>query len=395
MAQPHAVVVGGGIGGVTAALALLGRGWSVTVCERAPVVEPDDFGLVVAPNALRGLDTLGVGAGVRTRAARHGAAAIRRWDGRWIVRTGPDDAERRFGDAVRVLRRTELHTLLLARLPDGALRTATTVSSVEPGDTRQLARVYTDSGDLSADVVVAADGVRSTIRPTLFLEHPGVAYTGVTCWHAIVDRPGDLEVEFGESWGAGGVVGVLPLPDDEVFCYATGNVPAGGAGKDEKAELARRLEGWHHPIRDLVAAARPESVGRSDLWHVDTPLPAYHKGRVALLGDAAHAMAPTLGQGAGQAIEDAVVLAHHVDGSMAYVPTALQSYTVIRRPRATALVQRSAQLAEAMQSDSTMLVGLRDAAASLAGRFAPGLLARYVRPVDDWHPPDAAPPTSR
>ncbi|RNL82517.1 FAD-dependent monooxygenase [Halostreptopolyspora alba] len=387
MAQPHAAVVGGGIGGLTAALALHRRGWAVTICERAPVAEPDDFGMALAPNALRGLDALGAGADVRARSARHGAAAIRRRDGRWIVRTGAAEAESRFGDPVCVIRHTELHRSLLGRLPQGALRVATTVSSVEPGDTRQLARVGTDSGELSADLVVVADGVRSTVRPMLFLEHPGMVYTGATCWHAIVARPSELSVEFGESWGPGGVAGVLPLPGDEVYCYTTGNVSAGGAARDEKAELARRLEGWHHPIPDMFAAAPPESVTRSDLWHVDTPLPAYHKGRVALLGDAAHAMVPTLGQGVGQTIEDAVVLAHHVAGSMAYVPTALQSYTDTRLPRTTAMVQRSAQLAEAVQSDSPMLVGLRDAAAGLAGRLAPGLLARYVRPIDDWHPP--------
>ncbi|MBB4929842.1 2-polyprenyl-6-methoxyphenol hydroxylase-like FAD-dependent oxidoreductase [Lipingzhangella halophila] len=389
MAEPHAVVVGGGIGGLAAALALHRRGWGLTVCERAPVAEPDDLGLAVAPNALRGLDALDAGADVRARSARHGVAAIRRKDGRWIVRTGAAEAENRFGDPMRVLRRAELHSLLLRRLPEGALRTATTVSSVEPGDTRQLARVRTDSGELSADLVVVADGVRSTIRPMLFLEHPGMAYTGFTCWHAIVQRPDDHPVEFAESWGPGGVAGVLPLPGNEVYCYATGNAPAGAAAKDERAELARRLDGWHGPIPDLFAAAPPETVARSDVWHVDTPLPAYHKGRVAVLGDAAHAMAPTMGQGVGQAIEDAVVLAHHVDGSLAYVPTALQSYTDTRLPRTAALVQRSAQLAEAMQSDSAVLIGLRDTAATVAGRLAPGLLAHYVRPIDDWHPPGA------
>ncbi|WP_046471049.1 FAD-dependent monooxygenase [Allosalinactinospora lopnorensis] len=387
MAEPHAVVVGSGIGGLTAALALHRKGWAVTICERAPVTDPLDLALAIAPNALRGLDALDVGTAVRKQSARHGVAALRRKDGRWIVRTGPAEAEERFGDSVRVLRYADLKDILLEQLPDEALRTATTVTSVEPGDTRQLARVRTESGELNADLVAVADGVRSTVRPALFLEHPGAVYAGFTCWHTIVPWPSEYPLECGESWGAGGVAGVLPLIDDTVYCYATANVPAGGTAKDEKRELAQRLHDWHSPLPELFASARPESVLRSDIWHVDTPLPAYHKGRVALLGDAAHAMTPNLGQGAAQAIEDGVVLAQHVNGSMAYVPTALQSYTDARLPRTAALVQRSAQLAEAVQSDSSFVNGLRDTAASIAGRVAPGLLGRYVRPIDDWRPP--------
>lgn len=190
--------------------------------------------------------------------------------------------------------------------------------------------------------------------------------------------------------GKGGIAGVLPLNGDEVYCYATANVPAGESAPDERAALVDRLIDWHEPLADLFASARPEAVVRSDVWHIDTPLPAYHKGRVAILGDAAHAMTPNLAQGAGQAIEDAVVLAHHAGGSMAYVTTAVQSYSAARVGRTAALVQRSAQLAEAVQNDSPVLAGIRDTAAGLIGKVAPWQLARYTRPVDDWRPPVAS-----
>src|SRR5690606_36222863 len=102
--------------------------------------------------------------------------------------------------------------------------------------------------------------------------------------------------------------------------------PAGErAPDDERAELLRRYGDWHDPIPAVLAAARPEDVLRHDVHHITEPLPAYHRGRVALLGDAAHAMAPTLGQGGNQAIEDAVTLAHHHDD--------LAAYTAARLPR--------------------------------------------------------------
>ncbi|GAA3741447.1 FAD-dependent monooxygenase [Salinactinospora qingdaonensis] len=389
MAQPHAVVIGGGVGGLAAGAALYQRGWAVTVCERAPALDPVGAGLAVAPNGLRALDALGVGDSVRERSAVQGVAGLRRQDGRWLLRTTVGYMRRRLGDELVVLLRSELIAALASCLPAGALHTATTVTSVDPGDTRRPARVGTGSGELTADLVVAADGLRSSVRPELFLEHPGPVYAGFTSWRFVVDRPSP-DMAYGESWGKGGVVGMLPLAGDRVYCYATANVPAGQKAVDERAELLRRFGDWHAPIPDLIEAAEPEGVLRTDAWHIDTPLPAYGKGRVALLGDAAHAMTPNLAQGACQAIEDAVVLAHHVDESVAYVPNALRSYTDARLPRTTRMVQRSAQLAEMAQSESPLLIRLRDTGASVVGKLAPLLLSQYVRPAQDWQPPGGA-----
>ncbi|PSK97316.1 2-polyprenyl-6-methoxyphenol hydroxylase-like FAD-dependent oxidoreductase [Murinocardiopsis flavida] len=387
MAQPHAVVVGAGIGGLAAALALRLKGWSVAVYERAPVVEPGATGLVLSANALRALDALGVGAQVRALGVRVGGTGVRRQDGRWIMhgpRVHPGDP-----DAV-VLASSVLVEALLAAIGGGpeTLHTGTAITSVDPGDTRRPARVATDTGDLGAELVVVADGVRSPLRAELFLEHPGAVYAGFTSWRAVVEpRP----VDFGESWGRGGVVGVLPFPGGRLYCYATANLPAGQRAGDERAEIVARLADWHAPIPDLFTGAAPEAVVRTDIWHVDTPLPAYHKGRVAVLGDAAHSMTPHLGLGAGLALEDAVVLAHHIDGSTAYVPTALQSYSEARLPRTTALVQRSAQLAEAVQSESPFLTRLRDTAMTAVGLMAPRVLTRYMHSDGEWHPPGGPP----
>ncbi|GAB3480234.1 FAD-dependent monooxygenase [Nocardiopsis coralliicola] len=389
MPVPHAVVVGGGIGGLAAALALDRVGCAVSVFEKAPLLDPVDAGISLAPNALRALDALDAGEEVRKRSAPHGIAAIRRRSGRWLVRTGPHETQQRFGDAVCVLRVSDLIDVLLRRLPEGALHTGSAVTAVDPGGTRQLARVSTETGDVTADLVVVADGARSTVRSELFLEHPGAAYAGYAAWRAVVPWDQADPLDFGETWGQGGVAGVLPLSGDEVYCYATGNVPAGASLPDERTEVVGRLEDWHEPLADLFARALPERVVRNDVWHIDTPLPAYHKGRVALLGDAAHAMTPSLAQGACQAVEDAVVLAHHARGSMAYVPIAVQSYTAARLPRTAALVQRSAQLSEAVQNDSPVLTNIRDTAAQLVGKVAPWQLARYARPTGNWRPPVA------
>ncbi len=168
MRRPHAVVVGAGIGGMTAAVALHRRGWTVTVCERAPVLEPVGSAIAMAPNGLRALDAIDVGQPVRALAAIGGEVALRRPSGRVLSRTDADALHRRFGDPTVVCLRSELAALLADRLPTGALRTATAAVDVEPGDARHPARVTTEAGELEADLVVGADGIGSVLRATLF-----------------------------------------------------------------------------------------------------------------------------------------------------------------------------------------------------------------------------------
>ncbi|MFO7253062.1 MAG: FAD-dependent oxidoreductase, partial [Actinomycetes bacterium] len=297
----HAVVIGAGIGGLTAAVALERRGWRVTVCERAPRLEPVGSAVAIAPNAIAALESLGLGDAVRDRSVMQGDAGIRRADGRWLNRTRAEVIVERYGRPIVLLMRAELVGLLADRLAPDALRLGTVVRRADPA----TGRVETDAGDLDADLVVAADGIDSAIRAQLFPGHPGPVYTGHTSWRIVVPRPPG-PCPYGEVWGRGLLSGAAGLTGDRIYCYFTAPAPEGATAPDERAELARLFAGWPDPIPRLIAAAEPETVIRTDLRCLDTPLPAYHAGRIALIGDAAHAMTPHLGQGACQAIEDAV-----------------------------------------------------------------------------------------
>nr|BFE82746.1 hypothetical protein GCM10020093_053470 [Planobispora longispora] len=181
-----------------------------------------------------------------------------------------------------------------------------------------------------------------------------------------------------ESWGAGGVFGIMPLAGGVTYCYATDVVPAGAGGGDQLAELRRLFGRWHAPIPALLAAASPENVLRNDVYHLATPLPAMHRGRVALLGDAAHAMTPNLGQGACQAIEDAVVLAHVAgpgEGPADDIAARLAHYTAARLERTWKIVSRSSSINRATKIRNPLAVRLRDTLMALASRLAPGRVA--------------------
>ncbi|ALV37075.1 FAD-dependent monooxygenase [Streptomyces sp. CdTB01] len=379
MAVPErAVVIGGGIGGLTAAAALHRRGVQVTVLERARSLEPVGAAISLAPNALRALDVIGLGDEIRDLAAWQGDGGLHTPSGRRLSRTSAEAAARRFGGPLVLLHRATLIHSLAALLPPGTVRTDTAATLADPGDTGRPARVRTRDGELEADLVVAADGIHSAVRERLFPEHPGPVFSGFTTWRVVVPLPG-VGFASHETWGRGCLWGTHPLKDGRVYAYAAAVAPAGERAPDERAELLRRFGHWHDPIPAVIAATRSEDVLRHDVHHFAAPLPAFHHGRVALLGDAAHPMPPTLGQGGNQAVEDAIVLAHHAD--------ALAAYTAARLPRTTAITRQAVRAARFSMSTGRVLTAVRDTALAALSRAAPGLLLRGFASVADWRPP--------
>ncbi len=385
------MVIGAGIGGLAAAAGLCAAGWDVTACERARSLEPVGVALALAPNGLRALDAIGAGDALRALAVPQ-ELGIRRCDGRWLMRstTGRMISDR-FGDPVILLPRAAVIDALAARVPGGVLCLATEVTSVESGG-KAAARVATTAGELDADLVVAADGIGSASRSALFPGHPGLRYAGFTTWR-LLTGPVTGQVPMAESWGRGTVFGVMPLSDGRVYCYAAAPADPGARAGDELAELVRLFGRWHEPIPGLLAITRPQDVLRHDVAELAAPLPSFHRGRAALLGDAAHPMTPNLGQGACQALEDAAVISWLAAGTGPDAVTGmLARYTAARLPRTTDVVRWSRRAATMTTWASPPAVAFRNTVARLTGRLAPGAALRGLAAIYGWQPPAAARP---
>ncbi|NEY31979.1 NAD(P)-binding protein [Streptomyces sp. PRKS01-65] len=379
----NAVVVGGGIGGLAAAIGLCRTGWEVTVLERAPVLADVGAGISLHANGIRALDALGVGEEVRAAARPQYTGGTRAPDGGWLARMDGAALERELGTPIVGIPRAVLHRLLRAALPSGCLVTGAEVTSAEQSG-RGRVRVSLEDGALEADLVVAADGVGSRLRARLFPGHPGPVYSGSTVLRAITEHPVELATDFELTWGKGAEFGHIAFTDGRAEWHAVLNSPPGVRHGNALDVLRRRFAAWHDPIPALLDATRADSVLHHDIHELVTPLPAFTAGRIALLGDAAHAMTPNLGQGACQALEDAVTLAAAL-ATERTVEAALARYDAERRPRSQA-VARAARQAGRMgqQLSHPWAVAVRNTALRLAPS---GATIRAILRHADWTPP--------
>jgi salicylate hydroxylase len=350
-------IVGGGIGGLTAAIALSRRGIDVQVLEQADEIRRVGASIDLGPNAVRLLDALGI-EGARRVGVRPDAIELLRWsDDSVLVRTPHGaEAEDAFGAPLLDFFRPDLHSVLLDELSAGTLVLGSRVTAVEDGGD-EIAVVLDDGRRVAADAVVAADGIRSTIRQSLVGADDPV-FSGTVVYRGVVPRAEieDVHPDRVNRYWLG--------PRRHVVSYwiGAGDLLAVNLAVQE-AEWAREswtdeaptdealpyFDGWSESV--LTRIHRCPKLLRGAVF-VRRPLERWTFGRVTLLGDAAHAMEPFQAQGAAQAIEDAYVLADCLDGvGPADVGAALERYERVRTSRAGALQMSSSAAARSFYLD--------------------------------------------
>jgi 2-polyprenyl-6-methoxyphenol hydroxylase-like FAD-dependent oxidoreductase len=337
-----AAVIGAGIGGLAAAIALTRAGWEATVYEASGELRPLGAGLSIWPNGVRSLRALGLGdfAGAALRTG----GALRRADGSVLTEFDPEVLEQRFGAPLVGMHRADLHEALVGALGDSRVRLGMRLEEVGGEELR-----FADGSTLRADLVVGADGLNSTVRATL-LGDGKPRDSGMVTFRGVAEVAGEVPV--GEWWGPGTAAGLLQLGGARVYWYVAYR------GEPRPEALPGLLSAYGPAIREIVERTPAEEVLLHRLYDRD-PVESWSQGSTTLLGDAAHPMLPFLGQGACSALEDAVALGAAVGEDS--VAAALARYEGERVGPTTALVAGSRRAGRGVLLESRLGRRLRNA----------------------------------
>jgi salicylate hydroxylase len=341
-------VIGGGIGGLALTGALIQRGMEVKVFERAPAFGDVGAGIQMTPNAAKVLRGLGLAEPLRRAGFLPQAIVGRNWrTGRENFRTPLiDQCPKIYGADFYHVHRADLHAMLTSLVPDSAAVLSTSCESVRNENSTAVAR-FADGSEFEADLIVGSDGVRSVVRNQLFgQEEP--SFTGHMCYRAVVpfpDRRPDFVSPDASFWmgpkghvvtyyvRSGAAVNIVAVNETANWVEESWSTPS------SREELLEAFKGWHPNLIKLFE--RTDSVFKWGLFDRD-PMKNWSKGRITLLGDAAHPMLPFLSQGAAMALEDGYVLGAALAGHGQDIASALRDYEAERLPR-TSRVQLEAR----------------------------------------------------
>lgn len=359
-----AIIIGAGIGGLSTAIALRKIGMDVKVFESKQEVRFAGAGLGIGANAVRALQQLDVGDQILRAGKALDELRILTPAGKILQRTETAAISHKYGpDNVSIERGVLLELLMSALGPEKIVHTGRTCRHFEQNDSG--VKVWFEDGSTEeGDFLVGADGVHSKIREAL-LPNAIPRYAGYTCWRAVVQAEPDLlhydPNVFIETWGRKGRFGLVPLSNNRIYWFACLNAkaPDSPLRTYTARDLMKIFEGYHEPIPQILAQTSDHHMLQHDIYDLP-PISRFAFGRVVLLGDAAHAMTPNMGQGAGQSVEDAVILASHLKQSPV-IEEALVRYERERIGRTGQITRMSNRIGKVAQLDGHVFIALRDA----------------------------------
>lgn len=343
MDKLHVVIVGAGMGGLTAALALRQAGYGVEVYDRAPVLAPAGAGVSLWSNGIKVLNRLGLGAAVRAIGGSMQHMSYVSSRGEPLTHFSLEPLIRAVGQRPYPVARTDLQRMLLDAVGAGHVTLGAECVAVEQDGSCATA-VFAHGHRARGDLIVGADGTHSIIRSSVLGERVERRYVGYVNFNGLVAQSDDLAPS--DTWvtyvGDHKRASLMPVGGRRFYYFFDVPLELGAApvAPDVSSELGHHFAGWPAPVQALIQRLDPGRVTRGEIFDIE-PLPKLVSGRVALLGDAAHSTAPDLGQGGCQAMEDAWVLAHMLLTNDLGVEDALRRYEAGRLERTADIIRRA------------------------------------------------------
>ena len=352
------LIVGGGIAGLATAAALTESGIACEVVERTESWAPIGAGIVLGVNAMRVMRGLGLDTAVDAAGARLAQGALTNHHGEALQKTDFSHLEPELGPTV-ALHRAALHSILMEAIPNVNITLGTSIESFKQNEECVEVRL-TNGLERRYGLVLGADGLRSRVRELMF-DDERIQYSGYTCWRLVTSVPVE-RTEMCEMWGAGKRFGIVPIGKERVYCFAVANSPRGApdpaTGRVER--FRERFSGFGGRVPEILDSVRsPDDLIHNDLEELaEGP---WHDGRLLLIGDAAHALTPNMGQGAAMALEDSMVLAEILrEGASA--KEIGPRFQARRAPRVQWVQDQSRRVGRIAQIEGALVRGLRNTA---------------------------------
>jgi FAD-dependent urate hydroxylase len=341
------IVIGAGIGGLTAAIALTQAGFDIEIYDRVSELRPVGAGISLWSNGVKVLNRLGLGAKMAKIGGQMSRMEYRTKTGKLLNDIDLMPLIYEVGQRPYPVARRDLQQMLLEAFP-GEVKLGHKCIGVEEDETGVTA-LFENGYETKGDLLVAADGIRSILRTYVLGKEVEPKYGGYTNWNGLV--PADEKLAPKDCWviyvGEHKRASMMPVAGDRFYFFFDVPLPKGTPANPDnyKAELKEHFQGWAQPVQNLIELFDPYGVARPEIHDVG-PLDRFVKGRVALLGDSAHATCPDMGQGGCQAMEDALVLTNYLTSTNISIEDALKRYEIERKVRANAVVQKARKRAE-------------------------------------------------
>ncbi|MEL6261671.1 MAG: FAD-dependent urate hydroxylase HpxO [Cyanobacteria bacterium J06626_6] len=337
------VVIGAGIGGLTTGIALKQLGYEVDIYDRVRELRPAGAGISLWSNGVKVLNQLGLGKEMAAIGGQMNRMEYRSHTGKSLTNIPLQPLFEKVGQRPYPVARTDLQKMLLTAFGEDKVHLG--MKCVEVSQTEKDATAtFEDGSSATGDVVIGADGIHSITRSYVLGKKIDLRYAGYVNWNGLV--PNDPVLCEADNWvlyvGEGKRASMMPVGGDRFYFFFGVPMEKGTktAPEDRRLELSEHFANWPTAVQSLIEALDPTQTNRLEICDIDPP-ERLVKGRIAVLGDSAHATTPTLGQGGCQAMEDALMLSRYLITTTISVEDALLRYEKARKARTADLVMKA------------------------------------------------------